>query len=174
MRKQIYNPSNIFHFMGSIFAGIGILFTIIGVLFGVSPATGKSTYPDMFPFLLTFGGAGILFLIIGIVLIVIAQKQKHKAARLKETGERLFSSVTGGMPDYTIRINQRYPYRLECRYDDPFSKETYLFRSGPIWQDPNLYIGQQITVYADRTDRSNYYVDTETLERCCISVHDYR
>lgn len=166
---------NVFLLMGSIFAGMGILFTAIGGIFSfIRSAASQDTLLDVLPFLLSFGGVGIIFLIIGIVFIVIAKNQKRRHAHLKETGERLFASITGGMPDYTIRVNRKHPYRLECRYDDLFSGDTYLFRSEPIWQDPNLYIGQQITVYADRTDRSKYYVDTEMLKRYHTSVHDYR
>lgn len=180
MRKWLGKPENIFTFIGAVFTGLGIVFVLIAAVSGITffRLNGQVRhFPDMLPFFLTFAVVGSVFTIVGLAFLIHSKRQKNKRKQLMESGERLFAEITGGYLDYSLRINGRYPYRLECRYEDPFSGESYLYRSGPVWFDPSLFTGQQVTVYANRNDRSIYYVDTDFLGyngQSASAVHDYR
>jgi len=98
--------------------------------------------------------------------------------RLMAEGRKVYAEVTGGSVNYNVRINGRHPYKLECRYTDPATGAIYLYSSGNIFIDPDLYVGRQVVVYVDRTDYSKYIVDMDSLKEetaeGAAQIHDFR
>ena len=120
---------------------------------------------EMLLFLVTyiFGGISIPFLIIGLVFLLVLRAKKNKKRNLLQNGRMVEAVVTGGMINYNVRVNNRHPWKLECRFEDTFTGATYLFSSNNIWKDPFLYVGQNVKVYLDRENPKKYYVDIDSL-----------
>ncbi len=67
--------------------------------------------------------------------------------------------------DYSTVLNNTSPYILDCAYFDPDTATSLLFKSDPVWFDPNEVdiIGEYADVYINPNDKTNYYVDAEGL-----------
>ena len=133
---------------------------------------------EMLLFLVTYilGGIGIPFLIIGIVFLLVLRAKKNKKRNLLQNGRMVEAVVTGGQINYNVRVNNRHPWKLECKYEDAFTGAAYLFSSNSIWKDPFLYVGQNVKVYMDRENPRKYYVDVDSLKESEteVQIFDYR
>ncbi|MGN1149004.1 MAG: DUF3592 domain-containing protein [Lachnospiraceae bacterium] len=126
---------------------------------------------------LILGCVGVPFFIIGCVFLLVLGKRKKKKQYLMQNGRRIMAEVTGGSRNYNYAVNGRHPWRLECKYEDIYTGALYLFSSGNIWIDPELYIGQQVAVYVDADNYKKHYVDVESLisaENNGAQIYDYR
>lgn len=110
-----------------------------------------------------FGVVAIPFLVVSIILIVVMVSRNKRFSRIYEEGKRITAEVTGGRINRNYSVNNRHPWRLECRYEDTFSGEEHVFKSGNVWFDPNQYIGRPISVYILDGNFSNYYIDVDSL-----------
>ncbi len=120
---------------------------------------------------------GGVFAFIGGCFIVINVKKTVRRKRLIIDGEQLSAVVTSVYCNNNVKINGRHPYRAECEYTDPYSGEKYLFSSDNVMSDISGLEGYTVTVYADRNDRSKYYIDmNELTDRYNEEnkIHDYR
>lgn len=127
---------------------------------------------------IVFSVIGGVFTCVGLPFILIGmRKQRHRKAML-ENGECLYAIVVGSGINHAYRMNHRNPYWIDCQYQDPATGEQYLFRSGHVWEDPACYMGQQVPVYVNRNDRSQYYVAVDMMQRIHSNnhaiIHDYR
>lgn len=110
-----------------------------------------------------FGVVAIPFLVVSIILIVVMVSRNKRFSRIYEEGKRITAEVTGGRINRNYSVNNRHPWRLECRYEDTFSGEEHVFLSGNVWFDPNQYIDRPISVYILDGNFSNYYIDVDSL-----------
>lgn len=110
-----------------------------------------------------FGVVAIPFLVVSIILIVVMVSRNKRFSRIYEEGKRITAEVTGGRINRNYSVNNRHPWRMECRYEDTFSGEEHVFKSGNVWFDPNQYIGRPISVYILDGNFSNYYIDVDSL-----------
>ena len=111
-----------------------------------------------------FGVVAIPFLVVSIILIVVMVSRNKRFSRIYEEGKRITAEVTGGRINRNYSVNNRHPWRLECRYEDTFTGEEHVFKSGNVWFDPNQYIGRPISVYILDGNFSNYYIDVDSLD----------
>ena len=111
-----------------------------------------------------FGVVAIPFLVVSIILIVVMVSRNKRFSRIYEEGKRITAEVTGGRINRNYSVNNRHPWRLECRYEDTFTGEEHVFKSGNVWFDPNQYIGRPISVYILDGNYSNYYIDVDSLD----------
>ena len=125
---------------------------------------------------LIFGIVGLPILIVGAVFLIILKSKKRKKQMLLKNGKAVDAVVTGGQKNYNLTVNGKHPWKLECKYEDIYSGETYLYSSYNVWKDPALYIGQNVRVYVDRNNPKKYYVDVDSLrtEQNGSRVFDYR
>lgn len=126
---------------------------------------------------LILGCIGVPFFVIGGVFLLIVRKRKKKKQYLLRNGRQVMAEVTGGRLNYNYAVNGRHPWKMECKYEDIYSGELYLFSSENIWIDPELYIGQQVAVYVDADNYRKYYVDVESLfseENSGAQIYDFR
>lgn len=123
---------------------------------------------------LIFGGLGLVFFLIGSGFLVKEILHKSKQNQLKQNGRKLRATITGGDMCYTVTINNRHPYKLDCMYQDEFTKESYLFSSDFVFDPPENYIDAQVDVYVDPNEMSKYYVDMDSLSNRDPLVHDFR
>lgn len=110
-----------------------------------------------------FGVVAIPFLVVSIILIVVMVSRNKRFSRIYEEGKRITAEVTGGRINRNYSVNNRHPWRMECRYEDTFSGEEHVFKSGNVWFDPNQYIGRPISVYILDGNFGNYYIDVDSL-----------
>lgn len=126
----------------------------------------------------------VIFMLVGGVLaaiggcfIAVNSAKILRQKRLIRDGEQLSATVTNVYMNSNVRINGRHPYKAECEFTDPYSGERYLFSSGNVTEDISYMVGYSVTVYADRDDRSKYYVDIGGLTEQYNEenkIHDYR
>lgn len=111
-----------------------------------------------------FGVVAAPFLVVAIILIVVIVSRGKRFSRIYEEGKRITAEVTGGKINRNYSVNNRHPWRLECRYEDTFTGEEHVFMSGNVWFDPNQYLGRPISVYILDGNYSNYYIDVDSLD----------
>ena len=158
----------IFSILGAIFLIVALIVTV-AVLPNVTGAEGENLY--ILPII--FGSMGIIWLLVGGGFLIFVGAKDKKKKDLMQNGNMVYAEVTGGSEVFNVEVNGRHPWKLECKYEDPFSGEIYLYSSRNMFVDPYPYIGQQIAVYVDRNDPSKYYVDIQSL-RQQENVHDFR
>lgn len=107
---------------------------------------------------------GFVFIIISMVLIVVLVNRKKKHKNLIKNGRKVYAQISGGIIDYSCRVNGRNPYRLNCETIDA-SGQVVICTSGHVLNTPESYIGKQVVVYIDKKDSSKYYVDLESIKR---------
>ncbi len=124
------------------------------------------------------GAIGIPFFIIGLVFLIVAGRKGNKMKRLMSEGRKVYAEVTGGAMNYSYRVNGKHPFKLECRYTDPYNGAVFLYSSENTFMIPDNYIGQQVAVYVDKADYSKYHVDLDSLAEAGssagVKVHDFR
>lgn len=121
-------------------------------------------------------GMGAIFAIVGFFIMRTGVKglTGSSVRRLKKNGKAVYATVTNAYLDMSTEVNGRSPYWLECKYEDTYTGNTYLFRSENLWEMPDPYIGQQILVYVDVKDWKKYHVDMDSLKKPAGMVYDYR
>lgn len=123
--------------------------------------------------LLIYIASGILLLslITGIIFIpqFIKNLKNQKRIRfLKQNGlyiEANIMSIYANNKGKTYK--QKYPHRLRCQYKNPQDNKEYVFDSEDTFLDLDNIIAkyntQKVTVFIDKTNISNYYVDLTSL-----------
>lgn len=112
------------------------------------------------------GGMGLTFALAGGCTLMVPIRRKAKMKTMIESGYYVYATVTGGFMCYNYTVNNRHPYKLECKYEDVFSGVTHMFTSEHIWADPQPYVGREIKVHCNRDFSGDYYVDIDSLHMC--------
>ena len=161
--------------LGMIFSILGAIFLAVALIVAVAvlPAYTGTEDENLYILPIVFGSMGAIWLLVGIGFLIFVGIKDKKKKELIQNGNMIYAEVTGGSEVFNVQVNGRHPWKLECKYEDPFSGEIYLYSSRNVFLDPYLYIGQQIAVYVDKNDPSKYYVDIQSL-RQQENVHDFR
>ena len=100
---------------------------------------------------------GISFVSGSVVIIVIRAKNSAKFNALKKDGYRSYAKIVGVSVQNNVRVLEQNPVTITC--SDDFGKtfsQKFLSSRGY-----NYTIGDMITVYVDRVNPDNYYIDTD-------------
>ncbi|MDY6023781.1 MAG: DUF3592 domain-containing protein [Candidatus Borkfalkiaceae bacterium] len=100
---------------------------------------------------------GISFVSGSVVIIVIRAKTSAKFKALKKDGYKSYAKIVGVTVQNNVRVLEKNPVTITC--SDDFGKtfvQKFLSSRGY-----NYTIGDQITVYVDKVNPDNYYVDTD-------------
>lgn len=130
-------------------------------------------------------GAGIaglipsgVFILAGGIMLIVVSSMDSKRRKLIETGEQAKGIITAVNLDYAVRVNNRHPFRAECRVIDTVTGAVYLYSSPRVMSDIRHLEGCTVTVYYDPCNRKNYYVDIEAAMEDAAQndteVYDYR
>lgn len=123
---------------------------------------------------LIFPGCGLLFLIIGGTGIAIKIKGKMSERKLKETGERIYADYVETNINTSYTVNDRCPYIIICKWNNPIDNKTYMFKSKNIWINPESIILEknikQFPVYLDKNNRNNYVIDIDILNEYIVDL----
>lgn len=139
---------------------LGIVFTILGALF-VGLGIGLSIFALKEMILMSL--IGLPFLIIGIIFLARVILLKKRQKRLISDGNYLLANISGVQVNYSVNVNGRCPYVVECNYQD-LDGTVHIFRSKDIFYDPtNLFTGDMVKVYVDKDNYKKYYVDIDSV-----------
>lgn len=100
---------------------------------------------------------GISFVSGSVVIIVIRAKNSAKFNALKKDGYKSYAKIISVNVQNHVRVLEQNPVTITC--SDDFGKtfvQKFLSSRGY-----NYTIGDMITVYVDRVNPDNYYVDTD-------------
>lgn len=168
MRRM--KAASAFYFISIMFLGMGLIFFGIGLMGCISPDfLSGMPHKDQKVFLSIFMGIGGLFALIGLIWLIILLKKRAGNKRLIAEGYKLEGMVTNVSINTNVRINGIHPRKLECRVNNPYDGNIYLYSSANINDDISHLIGQTVTVYVDKNNPKKYYVDVYEL----INRHIY-
>jgi len=100
---------------------------------------------------------GVSFVSGAIVIIIIRAKNSAKFKALKKDGYKSYAKIVSVNVQNHVKVLEKNPVTITC--SDDFGKtfvQKFLSSRGY-----NYTIGDQITVYVDRVNPDNYYVDTD-------------
>ncbi len=150
---------------------VAITFTILGATFlpiGIIAGLGLMQVDGSFiVFVIMFAGLGSIFLILGVAFLIIEIKKRNRSIRLLSEGYYIYAEVLDVNQNFNIQYGKHgHPYVIKCGYTDE-TGTLHIFKSRNIRQYPgNNLIGQQVRVYLDRNDYSNYknyYMDIDEI-----------
>lgn len=119
------------------------------------------------------GIMGIVFGAVGSAIIGSAVRREAVRRRILQGGKVICAEVTGGIYCQNYRVNGCHPFKLDCKYEDTFSGKVYYFRSDYMWEDPEVYIGQEVKVYLNPDNMTEYIVDVDSLA-VDGNIYDFR
>ena len=124
---------------------------------------------------IVFFSLGLPFLIVGVIFAAVNISAKKKIKRLIQNGEAVTGKIINVRMNVNVRINNMHPYKADCEVINPFDGQRYLYSSGNITYDIRNFTGEDVTVYIDRKNPKNYYVDVEGLieKKTAVSGNDY-
>jgi hypothetical protein len=142
-----------------IFLSIGLLFVFIGLGWVYTLTTGTETteFSEEWIGPLIFAGMGLLFTAIGGGVLYSQAKQKAKRELLIRTGRKVRAVISEVYYNTSISMNNRHPQIVECVAEVSGKKQT--FKSHNIWSHTTFAPAQEVTVYVDPRDASNYWVE---------------
>jgi hypothetical protein len=143
----------------SIFLAIGLLFAFIGLGWFYVFVTGSETTgfseewigPSVFMLI------GLIFVFVGGGILYYQAKQKEKREILLRSGRKLRAVISNVYDNTSISINNRHPLVIECVAELSGRKQG--FKSHHVWGSKQYEIGQEVVVYVDTRDSSNYWVE---------------
>lgn len=167
-----------FYFIAIMFLGMGLIFFGIGAMGFINPdfLDGMSS-KDQTVFLSIFMGIGGLFALIGLIWLIILLAKGAGNKRLMTEGYKLEGTVVNATMNSNVRINGIHPFKLECRVNNPYDGNIYLYSSANITDDVSHLIGQTVNVYVDKNNPKKYYVDAyELINRDMVenNIIDFR
>lgn len=162
MRRM--KASFVFYFISIMFLGMGSVFFGIGCATLINPETlDGMPRSDAKMFTTIFMGVGGLFALVGLIWLIILLAKRAGNKRLMTEGYKLEGTVVNSTMNANVRINGIHPYKLECRVNNPYDGNIYLYSSANITDDVSHLIGQTVNVYVDRNNPKKYYVDVYEL-----------
>ena len=80
-----------------------------------------------------------------------------------ERGEKIYADFIEVTQNFHYSVNNRHPYNVICRWQNPADGQTYTFKSENLWDYPQYLTAIQIPVYLDIFNIKKYYMDLSEL-----------
>jgi hypothetical protein len=143
----------------SIFLGIGLIFVFIGLgwLYVFVTGSDLAGFTEEWIGPLVFTVIGLIFASIGGGILYYQAKQKERRELLLRSGRKLRAVISNMYFNTSISINNRHPLVIECVAELSGRKQD--FKSHNVWGSQQYEIGQEVAVYVDTRDSSNYWVE---------------
>jgi hypothetical protein len=140
--------ANIFLVMGglTLLVGLGMFY---GFISNLHYHSGEYIELDKTTGLIVFATIGLIFISIGGGIFYYRAKQNKKRKILLYSGQKLRAIISN------IIYNKARV--IEC-VAEVSGKKQY-FKSHNVWGETQFEIGQEVAVYIDTRDHSNYWVD---------------
>lgn len=112
--------------------------------------------------------SSIISLLLGLNKTIKLLKKQKNINYLKKQGLFIECLITELIINNTIKSYKgKYPYKIRCKYLNPTDNKEYIFESDNTYTNIqeiiNKYNKTSITVYIDKNNTSNYYVDLISL-----------
>ena len=112
---------------------------------------------------LILSGIGLVFFTVGTVMAVLPWFADRRRQKLERFGNRITADIVG-VQRRNLRINRQHAYRVEARWQDPRSSQTYRFFSENIWFDPTGYLTDEtVPVLIDQANPKIYHMDVTSV-----------
>jgi hypothetical protein len=109
------------------------------------------------------GGMGSVFGAIGFFTLYLPWRRARIARELRHQGRAVQATFDRVELDTSFAVNNRNPWRIHARWQDPATGEAREFRSEHLWEDPTGYVPEQVTVFVDPRKPSRYHMDVSFL-----------
>ncbi len=136
--------------MQAIMLIMGIVFTIVGL--GLTAGFWSTGDAPIYVCLLP-----LIFVAVGVFLLYSFISKKILVKKLRESGRKVYALITEVSTNYSVSINGRHPYLLECEYNGARFQADYMKQ---VTYD---LVGKTVPVYVDQEDPSKYFVDVSEL-----------
>jgi len=142
-----------------IFLSIGVLFAFIGLGWFYFALVDQefTEFSEQWIGPMVFTLIGLMFSFIGGGLLYSQARQKARREYLLRSGRKVRAAIANVYYNTSISINNRHPQLVECVAEISGQKKT--FKSHNVWGPAQFTVGQEIILYVDTQDASNYWVD---------------
>ena len=107
---------------------------------------------------------GLVFAGIGIGYWAWRLTVRRRDSWLDRRGRRIAARIVDIGLDNSQSMNGQSPWRIRAQWQDPVSRDVYVFNSRAIWFDPAPFVsGKEIGVLIDRKDPGRYKLDLSFL-----------
>lgn len=164
--NRLDTSSKVYLVCGGVFCAVGSLLLIFcGLMSANMDYIIENGKGDVRFLPLIFGAVGGISVAVGCAVWGWYLHSSRKRSRLFERGEYVIANITGFPADYTVTVNRRPTYRIECTYQDPKTGIVHVFQSSNIFFDPAHYVtAETVRVYTERNgDYRDYYVDVDSV-----------
>lgn len=110
---------------------------------------------------------GAIFSLVGGGLSMVKLIKAGKKRKLMRQGLTLYATVEEISHNTGYSVNGKHPFVIYCSYRDEYRDVTYRFKSENLWTDPSPVFpeGSTIPVLVDGENYSQYYVNTEEMQK---------
>ncbi len=141
-----------------IFSIIGIVYILVGSFVGAQHISGDAAI-----FRIVFCGLGAILLVVGIICLCLEFSKRSRCNRLINSGQYIMAEISEITKNYAVRVNNRHPYVVICRYQDMYGN-IHTFRSRNLNFDPaSLLKDHMVRVYVEGENFRHYYVDIDEV-----------
>lgn len=110
----------------------------------------------------------IIFIKIGGTYLLEKRNKQNKIIKLKTNGILIHATIDEiFINNKTYKYKGKYPYKIRLKYLNPQDNQIYSYETENSYEDiPNIVKQnniEQLPVYIDRTNTSNYYIDLSTI-----------
>jgi hypothetical protein len=145
--------AKIFLIMGALtlLTGLGMFY---GFVSNSHTHSGEYVELDKTTGLVVFASIGLIFISIGGGILYHQIRQNNKRKKLLSSGRKLIAIISNINYNKSYSINNR---QIECVAEVNGHKQN--FKSHKVWETIHFEVGQQVAVYLDTRDSSNYWVE---------------
>lgn len=161
--RKSYKSTIVQNIIGIVFLCVGIAFSLIAVFTLISKILIPASSDVSLILFITFISIGLPFLITGAIFKAYVIKTDKREALLVSEGRRISGTVVDYRTNWVVTLNRRHPVKLICEYNDFMSESPKQYVSGNYWDDPENTLNKSVSIYIDRLDENNYYVDISDL-----------
>lgn len=162
MRKS-YKSTVVQNIIGIVFLCVGIAFSLIGIIALISKTMIPDSSDVSLILFITFISIGLPFLITGAIFKAYVIKTDKREAQLVSEGRRISGIVIDYRTNWVVTLNRRHPVKLICEYNDYVSPTPRQYISGNYWNNPENTLNKSVSIYIDKSNENNYYVDISSL-----------
>ena len=162
MRKS-YKSTIVQNIIGIVFLCVGIAFSLVGIIALISNMLIPASSDVSLILFITFISVGLPFLITGAIFKAYVIKIDKKNTQLVSDGRRITGTVIDYKTNWVVTLNRRHPVKLICEYNDFMSDAPKQYINGNYWNNPETTLNKSVSIYIDRSNENNYYIDISDL-----------
>ena len=112
-------------------------------------------------------GIGSLLVLIGLGIWMWQRGSGKRMEWFKRNGVPIMAEIERISVNKKVTLNGKHPYKIYARHLNPRTKQTQIFKSRNIWEDPTEYFSahniKEIEVWVTPQDYSKYLMNTDFI-----------